>query len=228
MDKRISRVLWGFVLLIVGLVLALNALGVTKIDVFFDGWWTLLIIIPCFIGVLTDYDKVGNLIGLLIGVFLFLSCQGILDFDLIWKLVIPVIIIIIGLKMIIGGLPGNKSSRIIKELNSNGKKLKNIYSAFSSSNINYNGEMFDGAELTALFGGVKLNLVNAVIDKDCVINATAIFGGIDIIIPDNINVKVKSTSIFGGVSQKKHRNSADNTYTIYVNGTCMFGGVDIK
>ncbi len=228
MDKRVSRVIWGIVLLVVGLVLALNALNITKIDIFFDGWWTLFIIVPCFIGMLTDYDKAGNLIGLLIGVFLFLSCQDILDFNLIWKLVIPAIIIIIGIKMIIGGLQGNKYSRIIKELKSRGVNLRNVYAAFSSSNINYSGEVFDGAELTALFGSVKLNLINAVIDKDCVINATAVFGGIDIIIPDNINVKVRSTSIFGGVSQKKHRNSEGNVHTIYVNGTCMFGGVDIK
>ncbi len=29
------------------------------------------------------------------------------------------------------------------------------------------------------------------------------FGGIEIYVPDDVNVKIKSSSIFGGVSEKK-------------------------
>lgn len=88
--------------------------------------------------------------------------------------------------------------------------------------------MFEGAELTAVFGGVRCDLRNAEINRDCVIDVSAIFGGIDIYLPPQVNVKINSTSIFGGMSDKKHQNSKDNTVTVYVNGTCMFGGVDIQ
>ena len=44
-----SNVLWGFVLIIIGIVFGLNALDITDINIFFDGWWTLFIIVPCFI-----------------------------------------------------------------------------------------------------------------------------------------------------------------------------------
>ena len=55
---------------------------------------------------------------------------------------------------------------------------------------------------------------------------SAIFGGIDIFVPDNINVKVSSNCIFGGISNKTsvHKDAP----TIYISGTCMFGGVEIK
>ena len=50
----------------------------------------------------------------------------------------------------------------------------------------------------------------------------------DIYIPDNCKVKIKSNSIFGGVSNNKKCNVDDNSYTIYINASCMFGGVEIK
>lgn len=112
--KNTDRVIWGIILVAIGVIFALNAFGITNINVFFNGWWTLFIIIPCFAGLFTERQKTGNLIGLLIGVFLLLCCRGILDFGLLWKLVIPVIIVIIGLKMIFGVSFGNKSRPNLK------------------------------------------------------------------------------------------------------------------
>lgn len=226
--KKLSSILWGIVLVAAGVIFALNAFEITDISIFFDGWWTLFIIVPCTIGLFSEREKTGNLIGLLIGVFLLLCCQDILSFDMLWKLAVPAIIIIIGIKMIFGGIFGNKGAEIMKKLKENGKEPKYGTATFSEQNMSFDGELFEGAELNAIFGGVKCDLRNAVIDKDCVINATAIFGGIDILIPDGVNVKVRSNSIFGGVSDKRYRNSKENTFTVYVNATCMFGGVDIK
>ena len=97
---------------------------------------------------------------------------------------------------------------------------------FSGCDMNYDGEVFEGAELTAVFGGVKCDLRNAIIEKDCAIQVSAIFGGIDILVPDNINVKVSSNCIFGGISNKTSVHK--DVPTIYISGTCMFGGVEIK
>ena len=86
-----------------------------------------------------------------------------------------------------------------------------------------------GTELTAVFGGVKCDLTKAIIENDVVINATSVFGGIEIYVPDDVNVKIKSSSIFGGVSEKRKSDvKNENSHTIYVNATCIFGGVDIK
>ena len=79
-----------------------------------------------------------------------------------------------------------------------------------------------------VFGEVTIDLRNAKINEDVVINTSSIFGGIDLFIPEDINVKVKSTSIFGGVDDKRKNRNNDSKYTIYINSTCLFGGVDIK
>lgn len=226
--KKFGNVLWGIVLIAIGLIIGGNALGITNINIFFDGWWTLFIIIPSFIGLFKDNEKTGNFIGILIGIALLLACQDILDFNLIWKLIFPTILIIIGLSIIFKDTIGGKVSKEIKKLNEN-KTGENEYCAtFSGQNVNFDGEKFTGVDLTAVFGGVKCDLRNAIIEQDTVINTSSIFGGIDIYVPENVKVKVKSSSIFGGVSDdKKHSDNAE-THTIYINATCLFGGVEIK
>ena len=66
--KDLGNKILGLIFIVIGIIIMLNALDVTSIDVFFDGWWTLFIIVPCFIGLFSQTDKTGNLIGLLIGV----------------------------------------------------------------------------------------------------------------------------------------------------------------
>lgn len=224
--KKASSILLGCVLVALGVIFALNAFNITDIDVFFEGWWTLFIILPCAIGLFTEREKTGNIIGIVIGVFLLLCCQDILSFSLLWKLLLPAIIIIAGLKMVFTGMFGNKANEIIKKLKLEGKALKSGCAVFSGCDIRYDNEVFEGAALTAVFGGIDCNLKTAIIEKDCAIQISAIFGGIDILVPDHVNVKVSANCIFGGISNKTavHKDAP----TIYISGTCMFGGVEIK
>ena len=63
----------GFVLIFIGIILGLNAFGITSINIFFEGWWTLFIIIPSLIGLIEDKDKTPTLIFLILGIWLFLA-----------------------------------------------------------------------------------------------------------------------------------------------------------
>lgn len=217
--------IWGIIFIIIGLVLGVNALGIAKIDIFFDGWWTLFIIIPCLVGLFKDKDKTGSIIGILIGVVLLLSTQGILDFEIAWKLALPTILILIGLSIILKNTINKKDFETIKKLNNDFKE--EVCATFTTQTIEYDDEKFKGTNLTAVFGAIKCDLRKAIIKKDIVINANATFGGIEIYIPENVNIKIKSTSIFGGVDEKK-KNKVEEGPTIYINASCLFGGVDIK
>ena len=62
--KNLTSVIWGLAFIIVGVIFGLNTLNITDINIFFDGWWTLFIIIPCFINLFKAGDKKGNIIGL--------------------------------------------------------------------------------------------------------------------------------------------------------------------
>lgn len=226
--KKVGNILWGVVLIVLGLIIGGNALGITDINIFFDGWWTLIIIIPCFIGLFKESDKTGNIIGLLIGIVLLLMCQDVLNFDLVWKLFLPAILVAIGISIIFKDVIGGKVNKEIKKLDEKRNDENQYCATFSEQNVNFNGEVFKGAELTAVFGGVNCDLRNAIIESDVVINASSIFGGIDIYVPSNVKVKVKSNAIFGGVSNKAYNKPEENSKTIYINGKALFGGVEIK
>jgi len=224
--KKVSSMIWGVVFIAAGILFALNSMEIIKVDPFFDGWWTLLIIVPCAVGLFTEREKTGNIIGIAVGVVLLLCCQEILDFAAVWKLLVPAVIVVIGLKMVLTGLFGGKANELIANMKENGVSPKIGCAAFSGCEMNCSGEVFEGAELTATFGGVTCDLRGAVIEKDCAIQISAIFGGIDILVPDHVNVKVSSTSVFGGVSNKTA--SHKDAPTLYISGICLFGGVEIK
>ena len=225
--KKAGNVIWGLVLIVVGVVLGVNALGVADIDIFFDGWWTLFIIVPCLSGLFNEKDKFGNLVGMLIGVVLLLCCQDILDFDLVWKLLFPAILILFGVSMIFKDVFNKNISEKINKLND--KLGDNGYCAtFGSQKLNADNEEFKGSTLNAIFGGIDYDLSKAIIKGEQVINCTAIFGGIDIILPKDVKLKVKSTSIFGGVSDERKNESSDSKNIVYINSVCLFGGVEIK
>lgn len=73
-----------------------------------------------------------------------------------------------------------------------------------------------------------MNMREAVITNDAVINCTAIFGGADIFVPAGVNIKVSGLPIFGGVTNKCMNYQNENAPTLYINATCMFGGVTVK
>ena len=223
-----KNILWGIALIILGLIFGLNALGITNIDIFFDGWWTLFIIVPCALGLFREQEKTGNLIGLCVGIALLLACQGYLSFELIGKLFFPTLLVIVGLAMVFRNVLGDRAARRFIEDHKGEAGDREYCSTFSGQKLHFGGERFSGAKLTAVFGGIDLDLTGAIIDHDVIIDATAIFGGIDIIVPQNFRVKICSNSIFGGIDEERPHATQEGLITVYINGNCIFGGVSVK
>lgn len=228
--KNTKSVIWGIVLIAAGVLWALSSLGIAEVDIFFDGWWTLFIIVPSAISLFTSNDKIGSAFGIGVGVVLLLCARDIIQFDMIMKLIVPGIIVAIGLKMIFRTFGNSKTDEAVKELEQNPENIDNVFALFTGHKVDCRGKVFKGAEINAIFGGVDYDLRGAVIEPDCAIKASAIFGGIDIYVPENVKVRVKSTSLFGGVSNKARRpdDGAEGVVTLYVSALCMFGGIDIK
>ena len=224
--KNLSRVLWGIVLIFIGVIWGLNRTGVADINIFFDGWWTLFIIVPSAISFFEKgNNKISSLIFLIIGVLLILAAQGLFEFEILWEILLPAIVVLIGLSLIFG----NKVDFNVKEKTKclDSEDTENIFAAFGEQNVNKAGENFEKANLNAIFGAVKLDLREAKLEKETVIGAWAIFGGIEILVPKDCIVKVKGTPIFGGISNER-KNNEDAKKTIYIEGYAVFGGIEIK
>ena len=219
--KNCKSIILCIILVLVGVWFGLYATGVVKVNLLFDGWWTLFIIIPSFLGLFDEDGRTGSLIGLFVGVLLLLSCQDVLNFDIVLKLIVPCILIVTGLSFIFKGKIKTKNIKNEKAVGGT-----NYNATFSGQNLDFSKEEFTGTKLDAVFGGIKCDLRNAIINDDVVIEASAIFGGITILVPKDVNVKITSTSIFGGVDGKSKMDKTGKT--IYVNATCLFGGVEVK
>lgn len=219
--KNCKSIILGIILVLVGVWFGLYATGVVKVNLLFDGWWTLFIIIPSFLGLFDEDGRTGSLIGLFVGVLLLLSCQDVSNFDIVLKLIVPCVLIVTGLSFIFKGKIKAKNIENVKVVGGT-----NYNATFSGQNLDFSKEEFTGTKLDAVFGGIKCDLRNAIINDDVVIEASAIFGGITILVPKDVNVKITSTSIFGGVDGKSKMDKPGKT--IYVNATCLFGGVEVK
>ena len=224
--KNLSRILWGIVLIFIGVIWGLNRTGVADINIFFAGWWTLFIIVPSIISLFeSSSNKTSSIIFLVIGILLLLAAQGVFEFEILWEILLPAIVILIGLSLIFGHKVDFNVKEKTKCLDSD--DTESIFAAFGEQNVSKSGEKFEKANLNAIFGAVKLDLRDAKLEKETVIGAWAIFGGIEILAPEDCIVKVKATPVFGGVSNER-KNNEDAKKTIYIEAYAIFGGLDIK
>ena len=148
----------------------------------------------------------------------FLAARDIIDFTVIGHLIVPALLVIIGLFLIFK--KEDKDFVISKEY----EKDKEIEVTFSDQTITVDEE-FSSRKASAVFGKLTLDLTKAKIKKDTNIKLEAVFGSVNLILPEGLDVKIKSTPIFGGIS-----NNYNNTgsKTIYIEADAVFGGVTIK
>jgi predicted membrane protein len=224
MRKTFSNILIGIFFIAIGIGYAGNAAGIWGFDLFFDGWWTFFIIIPCIAAMIRIGFDWSNVIGLFIGIALLLAAQDIVTYELLAQMIVPIILIGIGIRILFRDW---FRKRIFKAKTKNVGKMSDINAIFGHSISNFSGEVFKGADINTVFGGVDLYLRDAIITEDVVISCNVVFGGVNIMVPDGVKIKVSSTPIFGGV-----KNGAlfatTGEHTIFIEANCVIGGVDIK
>jgi Cell wall-active antibiotics response 4TMS YvqF len=88
---------------------------------------------------------------------------------------------------------------------------------------------FEGADLTAVMGGVKVDLTNAPMAHDtATIDVFALMGGTEILVPRDWDVTVRVISLMGGISDKRRPATAPATKHLIIQGMAVMGGVEIK
>lgn len=224
--KNKDNIICGILLVVLGVIFGLNAIGLTEINIFFDGWWTLIIIAFGLSGLYKDSDKTWPAILTLIGVVMLLAARNLIDFTIVWKLLFPSILVVFGISLVFKGFTGRDIKDKIKNIKIDNKDILHIDAVFSQEKMKIEEE-FRGSELNAVFGNLDLNLKNAKLKNDAFISASSIFGGITLYLPENVNLVVNSTNIFGGIDNKYIKKS-DAKITIYITATCLFGGIEIK
>jgi predicted membrane protein len=227
MHKRqnLAPVIWGLVILTIGLGYAGNIIGLwNNFTMFISGWWILLfIIIPSGCGIVTHGPRPVNTVVFIVGIMLFAAKRT--NIAVLSKLTLPVIIIAVGLIIIFKSKAFNH--RTSEQLHSD--FIPNYTTVFSGKDIRINsGEVFNGCKMTAVFGGLLLDLRNAVINTDIEIYVESTFGGVELFLPNEVNVNTTNLmTVFAGIDNK-FKTSYPGKPTITVSGKCTFAGIDIK
>ena len=60
MMKNLTGIIIGAVLIACGVIYILGAFDVIDMNISFDGWWALFIIVPSISGLITSRDKIWN------------------------------------------------------------------------------------------------------------------------------------------------------------------------
>lgn len=221
----LGRLLLGLTVVALGVLFLLDSAGTLDAGQAIDHYWPLLLVAA---GLLTLAERPPSLVrGALLtagGTLLLLFTTDVVD-EAAWSFVWPALIILAGFVIVARWAGRSFPTGVARE------DVIRATAVFGGPKLVSSAQHFEGAWLTAFFGGITLDLRDARPATDgASVNATVAFGGIDIIVPRGWRISVRSTPIFGGVEDKTDRSEplAVDAPTLHVDALTVLGGVDIK
>jgi hypothetical protein len=140
----------------------------------------------------------------------------------------PLVLIGIGLMLLFqrsrAGLPADDQGRVVEG-------TLNESAVFGGGKRNIATHDFKGGTISAVFGGFEIDLRKAQMAGNCAtLQIDAVFGGVELKIPETWSVEVAGTGVFGGWSDSTVQPHPDNPgyKRLIVKGSAVFGGVEIK
>lgn len=217
-----GRIWIGLLFLFIGFGILLNQLDILNFFDILSAWWPLILIVIGAVQLTNrSISPVSGILFIVVGL-IFLAGTW-LNFN-IYTLIWPIILIAIGLSFL---LTRTKRDRPI-----NTDKGIKVVAIFSGADVYSQAQDFEGGSVTAIFGGVEVDLRDVTIaEEGATLDLTAAFGGISIMVPKNIRIEETGLPLFGGWENKAFpRVDADeeNLPLLRINYLAAFGGVEIK
>jgi predicted membrane protein len=231
----------GAVLLIMGSIFLLSNLGIVG-PYFWSDFWPVVLI---FIGAMQAIFRRGPIERMwggwmiAMGVLFLAHNLGYIRGP-IWQLAWPMALILLGVMFLLRGyqrrMGGDASgcatgSPFFSGGNANPHVLDE-HAVFGGIQRRVDSQEFEGGQITSIFGGVHLDLRGASTKKDeMVIEMNAIFGGVELLVPDTWDVTVRGEAIFGGFEDKTMRRReppAGKRPHLVITGSAVFGGVTVS
>ena len=245
-------IIGGFIVL-VGVLFLLRNLGVIYVDSFTRFWPVILILIGIshFVSAQHSSRRMFGVFMCALGTVFLLMNMGMRPRN-VWNYFGPMILIAVGVHMIwrrrqfqqrMEGFQGEMdqvrqgardmgagtASTGSTALAPDASSVRlNVWSMFSGVDRRVATPDFMGGEINVTFGGAKLDLRNAHVKRDSILECNAIFGGIQLLLPTDMPVLVEARGIFGGVDDKGLHPVPGPGPKLIITGTAIFGGIDIK
>jgi hypothetical protein len=83
--------------------------------------------------------------------------------------------------------------------------------------------------VVAIMGGVDLDLTHCTFEaEECTIQIFTLFGGVNIIVPDDITVRITGIGIMGAFDDKVAHDGPPGAPVVTITGLALMAGVDIR
>jgi predicted membrane protein len=218
------QLVMGLLIIVIGVLFTLDNLGLIEAEAYLRFWPAGLIAIGLM--KLWSGGRGASFPGLLFffaGVWLLLQAMEIVTVSL-WNLW-PVLLIVAGASMVWRGINGPAWERGAA---TDSHSTVSAVAVLGGVNRGSNSKTFRGGDLTAVMGGCQIDLRNAAIDGEAVIDVFAMWGGIEIKVPENWSVSGRVTPILGGYEDKSRPPRDATTQRLVIRGMVIMGGIEVK
>jgi hypothetical protein len=218
------HLVFGLLIIFIGVVFTLDNLDLVDSNQIFQYWPTGLILLGATKFWQGRREHGGGLTGgllMLVGIWLQLEVFDYVDQSIfnLW----PLLLVIAGGALVWQGIRGKRPR---PEPTSD--TSIHAVAVLAGVERGSNSTTFRGGELTAFMGGCEIDLRQAAIHGEAVIDVFAMWGGIEIRVPDEWRVIGRVTPIMGGFEDKTRPPRGAAAHTLVIRGFVLMGGVEVK
>lgn len=220
-----GRLVFGLILLAVGVAWTLDNLGLADADSILR-WWPVLLLafgLMKLTGIGSDRSIVPGILFSAAGALLLGNRFSFWHVDLgdLWA------VFLIGIGVHIVWRAIGKPQEAASEQDDSFVRAFALMGGITRRN---GSDGFRGGDLSAMMGGVELDLREARMEGEtATIEVFAMWGGIEIIVPADWRVTCEVTPIMGGIEDATHPAPGETLAgTLIVRGTVVMGGIEVK
>ena len=225
-----SGLFWGAFLVLGGVALLLDHMGYISVDRLWR-FWPLLLVCAGIPNIMRREHRLWGILLITGGVLFQLNELGIAHFR--WNDVWPILLIATGLMLMWGAIEARRRPSA-PPAGGDPRTTLSEAAVFGGVERRVTSQDFQGGHISAIFGGVEIDLTEAGMQADeATLEINAIFGGVEIRVPETWQVAFRGTPIFGGIADKTRvGRTTDLTdprrKVLILTGAVIFGGVEIK
>ncbi len=215
--RSYGQVLLGVVVVLAGILLLLERTGVVEIDLgaIASTLWPLVVVLVGIVSLaLVPRAWFGPAVIATVGVVLLLDRLHVLDVS-VWDYLWPVAVILIGLGIALGAARSGDERHIT------------ALAFWWGAERRTRTQDFRGASLTAIMGGVELDLRDADIQERARIDVFTFWGGVDIKVPRGWDVRTTGLPLMGGWENRTERPPA-GAPVLEVRLVTVMAGADVR
>jgi hypothetical protein len=218
------HLMFGLLIILVGVVFTLDSLRIAPAEHILPYWPVGLIAIGLakLWQVRGGHDTAfGGVLFVVVGGWLLLDTLDIVDggLELFW----PLLLVIAGSVIVWQGIRG-RQQRVGTSIHD----TVHAIAVLSGVKRGSNSPTFRGGELTAIMGGCEIDLRQAAIDGEAIIDVFAMWGGIEIRVPENWTVIGRVTPLMGGFEDATRPPKDAAAHKLILRGVVLMGGIEVK